>query len=248
MEEARCGYASSFRSAAATTAPIEEKEVSQRKTKVQDSCKRCGTCCQKGGPILHNEDRELLAAGHIGRENLITIRKGEQVYSPITGEVESAATEMIKLRGQKGEWTCIFYDEAEKTCRLYENRPLECRLLKCWDTKALEEVIGQRLLSRKDLVDEQDPLRRLIDIQERECSCATLAGLCEDLGKGRDEEILTQLTELVHRDFLLRLVALKELRVEERFEFFVLGRPLFKQLAPYGIKVFEEQGKVRLAL
>lgn len=222
--------------------------MKQKPSTPQTSCRCCGTCCQKGGPILHTEDRQLLDAGHLNRENLITIRQGEQVYMPIADNVEQAASEMLKLRGQTGEWTCFFYDAAAKNCRLYDNRPLECRLLKCWDTQALEAVIGTNLLSRKDLLDDHDPLRRLIDIHDRECSCATLAGLGADLGKVRDEEILTQLTELIHRDFLLRLVALKELKLEERLEFFLLGRPLFKQLAPYGIKVFEENGKVRLTL
>ena len=50
-------------------------------------CMRCGTCCTKGGPALHKEDKDILLDGHIGRERLVTIRKGELAFSPISGKI-----------------------------------------------------------------------------------------------------------------------------------------------------------------
>jgi len=217
-----------------------------RQTDKQD-CQRCGTCCLKGGPVLHDVDRELLDAGHITQGNLITIRKGEQVFSPISGKVESAAFEMLKMQGQGGNWTCSLYNAAEKICRLYDHRPLECRLLKCWAPSDLEAIIGRQLLSRYDFIPPDSPLRRLIDIHERECSCTMLSTLCAKFGLGQDELLLEEITQLIKRDVLLRLIALKELGLEERFEFFVLGRPLFKQLTPYGIRVYEQGDDLCLA-
>ncbi len=46
-------------------------------------CIRCGTCCKKGGPVLHHEDKDILRGGHVGYEHLVTLRKGEQAYNPI---------------------------------------------------------------------------------------------------------------------------------------------------------------------
>ena len=60
-----------------------------------DSCIRCGTCCLKGDPVLHHEDKKILLAGHIGYQHLVTIRKGELAFDPLSGKVEPVPKELV---------------------------------------------------------------------------------------------------------------------------------------------------------
>lgn len=115
------------------------------------SCIQCGTCCRKGGPVLHHEDKGLLDSGLIRAEHLITIRKGEPAFSPLSGKVEPASCELIKINGRKGEWTCCFFDAETPACTIYAHRPLECRLLECWDTEKLISVINKNTLAGSTL-------------------------------------------------------------------------------------------------
>ena len=45
-------------------------------------CKRCGTCCIKGGPVLHSVDLALITEGVIRPDQLVVIRHGEPAYNP----------------------------------------------------------------------------------------------------------------------------------------------------------------------
>ena len=47
--------------------------------KTAGECRRCGTCCEKGGPALHGEDRPLVDRGQVPARCLFTIRAGEPV-------------------------------------------------------------------------------------------------------------------------------------------------------------------------
>ena len=47
-------------------------------------CVRCGTCCGKGGPAFHHEDKMLIEQGIILSKHLYTIRAGEPVYDNVT--------------------------------------------------------------------------------------------------------------------------------------------------------------------
>ena len=140
-------------------------------------CIRCGTCCKKGGPSLHREDKKILLAGHIKRESLITIRKGELAFSPFSGRPEPIEKELVKIAGKGKGWVCCFYDEKESSCAIYEHRPLECRLFKCSDTAQLLSVIGKDTLARADILSEDDPIIRFIETHEQECSVS----MAEDL-------------------------------------------------------------------
>jgi Fe-S-cluster containining protein len=71
-----------------------KKEKSQGKI-LRNHCIRCGTCCLKGGPVLHHADKKILLAGHIGYQHLITIRKGEFAFNPVSAKVEPTSQELI---------------------------------------------------------------------------------------------------------------------------------------------------------
>ncbi len=58
-----------------------------------NTCLRCGTCCEKGGPGLHQEDRMLIEKGQIPAKYLYAIRKGERVYDNVKGCLVAAGSD-----------------------------------------------------------------------------------------------------------------------------------------------------------
>jgi Fe-S-cluster containining protein len=210
-------------------------------------CKQCGTCCRKGGPILHLEDRDILQAGHIQFQHLITIRKGELAFSPATDDLRPTDRELIKTAGRGNEWSCCFFDEKTDNCSIYEHRPLECRLLQCWDTAPLEAVINRNTLARADIIPADDPILPLIAYHDRECSCVRLfelaAGLKDETAK---KASVAGLTELVRQDLHIRSRAVAALALPVAVELFYFGRPLFSLLRPYGLTIHEQNGMIRL--
>jgi len=202
------------------------------------SCERCGTCCRKGGPVLHHEDKAILLGGHAGHRDLVTIRKGELVFDPVAGALRPAERELVKVRGRGAEWTCRFFDERASGCRIYEHRFLECRLLKCWDPAELVSVIGRNTITRADIINPGDPVLQVIAAHERECPSPEVQGLIAGLERGADRERnLARLAELVRKDRAIRSYALSELGLEREFELFIFGRPVTAILRAHGISL-----------
>lgn len=198
-------------------------------------CIRCGICCKKGGPSLHREDKNILLDGHIGRESLITIRKGESAVFPLNERPQPIEKELVKIAGKGKGWVCCFYDEVESSCTIYEHRPLECRLLKCWDTAQLLSVIGKDTMTRSDIFSEDEPIMRFIETHEKECSVSMAEGLISVLlEKNNDPESIAKLTALVHHDLAIRSKAISEFGLSLEAELFAFGRPLFKVLSARG--------------
>ena len=115
-------------------------------------CIRCGTCCQKGGPSLHLEDRALIEDGLIPAKYLFTIREGEPAYDNIKACIQLTETDIIKIKSRKNSQACIFFNPAAAECGIYENRPAECRALNCWDIADILNMYAKNRLSRKDLL------------------------------------------------------------------------------------------------
>ncbi|MDH3393888.1 MAG: YkgJ family cysteine cluster protein [Desulfobulbaceae bacterium] len=209
----------------------------------QTHCRQCGTCCKRGGPALHHQDTDLLREGVIGYRHLVTIREGEFAYSPASGALETVDRELVKINGQGGEWTCLFFEKGSSSCGIYGQRPLECRLLKCWEPDELLSVAGRDTICRRDIVNAGDPVVDLIAHQQRECPAESVALAVEswrqqpENDKGRDV-----LADLVRRDLALRNHAIVDLGLPAEVEFFVFGRPLFKQLAGFGVALREVDG------
>ena len=212
-------------------------------------CKQCGTCCRKGGPALHQEDREILRTGQIELKHLVTIRKGEMAFSPLTDTPQAIDRELIKTAGSNSDWTCCFYNEQTSGCTIYESRPLECRLLQCWDTAPLEAVINKDTLSRTDIIESDDPILEFIKAHEQACPCSRVTSLAAGLSKSAaGESILAELTELVRLDLQIRARAVTAFNIPVAVELFYFGRPVFVLLSPYGIKIHEDQAGIHLRL
>ncbi|MCF6291246.1 MAG: YkgJ family cysteine cluster protein [Desulfobacterales bacterium] len=212
-----------------------------------DHCRRCGTCCRKGGPALHRQDLEIVRSGRLEYRHLLTIRKGEWAYSPLTGQVEPTTHELVKTANQANEWACSFYDEPNRGCTIYDHRPLECRLLKCWAPEELVAVIGRHTLARTDIISPDNPLLGLVLYHERECPATSLARLVpENSRQAADQDKLAELTALVRKDLAIRRKAIQYLGPAGNEELFFLGRPLFIVLRAHGLVVHEQDGVLQL--
>lgn len=188
-------------------------------------CKRCGTCCINGGPVLHHEDLPLLKQGIIKTEQLLVLRQNEPAYQPISNTIEPAICEMLKIQGKTGRWECFFYDPEQKGCTIHHNRPLECRLLYCQDPTNLLAVIGKNCLTRFDLIPETDPARPFIKTQEdyRWKDINSLPATPAPLQ-------VQQTLETLKADLDLRQQAINTLQLSLAQELFYFGRPMFQGL------------------
>jgi len=216
---------------------------------LQQRCQRCGTCCKNGGPILHQDDMALVRKGIFALPQLVTIRKGEPSFNPFTGKVEPASREMIKIAGKGASWECIFYDAGRSACIIHADRPLECRLLQCWDTAQIEAVNGKNCLGRFDLVDNQDPIRDHIKRHEQQCSYARALPLLDNLSSAApDEKSMKELTGLMQQDLLLREQVVSAFGLTLQQELFYFGRPLFQSLQHPRLRVKMSGIAIRLEL
>lgn len=216
---------------------------------VQNECIRCGACCLKGGPALHHEDRKLILQNTIRLEHLVTIRQGEPAVSPLGDKLEYLQAEIIKLKGQANDWACLFFDRQNSSCLIYQHRPIECTLLKCWDTNDLEMIINKKLLCRTDIINDDSPILEQIAIHEEKCYLAGLEDLLSSLSvRSLQNEVMAEFTDMVRKDMGIRAQALSAPDFPEKNELFVFGRPLFIILQNFGIMVQELGGTLYLRI
>lgn len=211
----------------------------------QTECDRCGTCCIKGGPVLHKQDYDLAKDGYIPRGSLITIRKGELAYNPKTDTIGPVSCELIKIAGKGGEWSCLYYDESVKECKIYLNRPFACTILKCWNPKELLDLVENDTLSRFDIVDGNDPMYLAVLESDRLFPCPDMkeiAAWSEDIFNKQK----AGLEKLINEDlnFRTQLVRLKGLALSD--ELFLFGRPLFQLLQPLGFSIVQGSNGIKL--
>ena len=156
----------------------------------------------------------------LGCQHLVTIRQGELAYDPVRGGLAPSARELVKIKGTGGEWTCCFFEPATSTCGIYSHRPLECRLLKCWEPDELLAVIGRETLCRKDILGPDHPSLALIALHEQQCPAA---GAAEAIaGWQSDKEnpaALARLTQLVRQDLSVRHQAVMAGKLPERLSY-----------------------------
>ena len=214
---------------------------------LQKECRRCGNCCLKGGPALHPEDLLLLEENYLRQEDLLTIRKGEPLLGLIGGKPRPARAELIKIRGRGTDWTCLFFNRQHASCKIYTHRPLECVLLQCWNTEALEKIAGTNLISRHDIIASHAPVMPFIEEQQERCPLDMLEGMRIPITRGEGLPVaMSQLTELVNADLEIRSQAHKKLQFSLELELFYFGRPLFVILKQFGIMAREEYGALTL--
>ncbi len=198
-----------------------------------EECKRCGRCCVKGGPVLHTSDRVLVVDGILSPVDLLTIRRGEPGFDPCHNKVVMLESELIKVRGRDKIGTCKFYDPQRYACLIYDKRPMECRLLKCWDTKELEAVFMRDLLIRRDLV---PPGTALFELIERHDLVFDLRKITEILLNSSDSCMgnTSIINKLIEEERCFRQKVIRELSIGEAELDFFFGRPLEEVVAVLG--------------
>jgi Fe-S-cluster containining protein len=223
--------------------------MKNQRTKKEKECKRCGTCCRKGGPCLHTVDRPLVEEGAIRLANLFTIRTGEWVNDNVRDCLTPATTEIIKIKGSRRSWACIHFNQKNRICRIYANRPMECRLLTCWDTHPLEAFYATERLSRKDLLGDVPGLWELIEYHQSACDHAKLRQWADELlaiAPCMSSKAKEKILEAVCFDASVRKLASEKVKADpEQFDF-IFGRPLVQTLKIYRLTV--DQGSNGLFL
>ena len=209
-------------------------------------CMRCGTCCKKGGPAFHHADKILIEEGLIHSKYLYTIRKGELAYDNIKQCLEPVSSDVIKIKGKNKSLTCIFFNEPQSACTIYENRPIECRALKCWDTKALEDLYAKKRLTRKDLISEIEGLWGLIKAHQERCNYQTIRKLVNTINSDSGGEARQKLTEIIQFDIEIRKLVVSWGDLDMEMLDFLFGRPLKQTLKNFGLKIRQKGEKIVL--
>ena len=210
-----------------------KKGTSRAKT----HCIRCGVCCEKGGPAFHTQDRPLIEDGTIHTRYLYTIRKGELVLDNVEGRLKPADTDIIKIKGKRPSWECVFYQAKNKTCSIYEHRPLECRLLKCWDTWDMETLYEKDRLTRRDILAGIEGLWGLITDHETQCAHDEINRAIQNLDGPFAKEAKKVIAGAVQYDGAIRGLVLKNGHITPDMIDFLFGRPLTATLKSAGLTV-----------
>jgi len=200
-------------------------------------CKQCGTCCKKGGPSFHLEDKYLIDKGIIPSKYIYTIRKGERSYDNVKECFFPASSDILKLKGQKGSWTCVFFSEINHRCKIYEHRPMECKVLKCWDTREIENIYAKNRLTRQDLISSVEGLWELVEGHQERCSYDMLQFFIDSLHKGKKDEALKGILEIIEYDINIRELVVQKAGLETDLTDFLFGRPITETIKIYGLKI-----------
>jgi Fe-S-cluster containining protein len=211
------------------------------------SCRRCGACCKKGGPTFHQTDKPLIENGIIQIRYLYTLRKGELVRDPIRGSILPTNAELIKIRSKDGKGICTFYDGNYGHCQIYAHRPLECQLLKCWDTSALEAMYEKDRLSRRDLLADMAGLWELLVDHGQRCDYSRMQDLISNLKKEYKKQLAGELCEMISYDNHLRQLVIEKGQMKPEMLDFLLGRPMEETLEGYGLRLRRLEGKIVLS-
>jgi len=210
-------------------------------------CKRCGTCCKKGGPCFHIEDKMLIEKGMILIKHLYTIREGELAYDNVKGCLIPATSDLIKTKGKNDSWECIFFNEKGNLCEIYDKRPVECRVLKCWDTREIEQIYFKNRLTRKDLVYKVEGLWDLIKDHQSRCSYDKIKHFVKELDGEKKNEAIEGIYDILLYDDSIRELVVKKGKMDPENLDFLFGRPIVATIRMFGLKAEKRDGKYYLS-
>lgn len=212
------------------------------------SCRRCGACCQKGGPALHVQDAPLFSGPQaLDLAQVVTLRAGELAFDQVRGEVLPLKAELLKLRGAGETWTCVFYDPADNACGLYDRRPAECRALFCQDTSALAAMYDKDRLARRDLLPRGRGIVAVIAEHDALVPAGSVIALAQSLRAGGQEALdaETELSRMALADQAFRKSLHERAGIAPEYHEFFFGRPAEALFAAAGLAL---RADVRLGL
>lgn len=213
--------------------------MDQQVKKTITECIRCGTCCMKGGPALHEDDIKHVDGGVIPLTALYTIRKGELAYDNVNsnGGLIRQEAEIIKIKSLADSKTCMYFDDANKSCEIYDNRPIECRVLECWDTTGIEKIYSRDRLNRNKVLRNVSWLLELINAHESKCAFEKIQALVNARESG-DHSAAPELSKTLNYDSHFRNLVIEKGNVPSDMLDFLFGRPLFLIVQQqFGIKI-----------
>lgn len=198
-------------------------------------CIRCGKCCEKGGPSLHTEDLSLVESGVVLLRDLYTIRQGETAFDNVRGNLFPVTSDIVKIKSKKGSRACVFMDRKDKksVCAIYQNRPLECRVLKCWDTREIEQVYNTDRITRKEIFGRTEGLWELVKSHQIQCAGERIERLARQIKLG-NEDAHERIREIISYDSHIRSLVSEKGKLDPEICDFLFGRPM-KQI----VKAFE---------
>lgn len=203
------------------------------------NCIRCGTCCMKGGPTLHEADAELFVRGTLADRQVYTLRRGEVVRN-IDEILMVLDHEMIKIKGVGETWSCMFYDSEQSACGIYEDRPQECRAMKCWDPRELKGVMSMPCLQRKDLIKPGEGILKIVEAHDTKCSYAVLESAVRKLQGPDAGDAVNKILDLLQYDQYMRPFLADKLGIDPEAMDFLFGRPLVTTIPMFGLRVKQE--------
>ena len=212
----------------------------------QTDCKQCGTCCKKGGPTFHAEDKFLIDKGAVPVKLLFTIREGELAHDNVKGGLTPVPTDLIKIKGKKNSWECILFDEKNNACTIYDYRPLECKALKCWDTREIESVYQNDRLTRKDLLSGIRGLWEMVEDHHSRCSYHKIGSLAKSMAGGKNKIAVNGIIDIIKYDMQVRSLIVEKGSIDPEMVDFLLGRSLPDTIKMFGIKITQAGGIYKL--
>jgi len=216
------------------------KSINIKKKGHITECIRCGTCCKKGGPSFHLADKHLIDKGIILSKYLFTIRKGELAYDNVRQELLPLSSELIKIKGKNDSNTCIFFNESEKKCEIYKNCPVECKALKCWDTREIEKIYSINRLTRKDLLFDIEGLWELVKDHQARCSYEKIKEMLQKQDKSK-KAIQKEIRQIIQYDTQIRHLVVKKGGMDSKILDFLFGRPLTVTIKSFGFAYSSEK-------
>lgn len=203
------------------------------------SCRRCGTCCLKGGPALHLADLELVTSGILPLATLYTIRCHEPAFDNVISRIAPAPSDIIKIKPlDPGRSACFYYQRHPQGCSIYEQRPLECRVLQCWDTREIEAVYRRDRLTREHLLAGRTGYWDLIVEHQTRCDYECLADLAGQVKQNpQASQATTAIVAMLRYDHSLRETIKDQAGLAPGLFDFLFGRPLTMTLGYFGLKL-----------
>ncbi|HWR03920.1 MAG TPA: YkgJ family cysteine cluster protein [Humidesulfovibrio sp.] len=209
----------------------------------ETACRRCGTCCRKGGPALHAADAHLFSGENALELSLVvTLRAGEPAFDQVRGQAMPLEHELLKLRGAGGTWTCAQYDAKTRSCGLYDRRPQECRTLSCQDTSALAAMYDKDRLRRADLLPKGHAIHAVMAEHEALVPVARIAALAGELRAGGQEglDAEAELSRMALSDRAFRKSLAERAGIPSEYHDFFLGRDAAALFAAAGLSLRDD--------
>ncbi|GFK94139.1 hypothetical protein NNJEOMEG_01978 [Fundidesulfovibrio magnetotacticus] len=200
------------------------------------TCRRCGRCCQAGPPALHKDDLELLAAGAITRDRLVTLRAGELARDNVRGGLAPLARELVRLASAETGHACVFHEPDAARCAIHHARPAECRLLFCRDPRTLVDYYSRDRLTRADIVPQEGALAELARFHDKTFPAARIMALARRAAEG-SAAANAELSELASAEDRFRRAFLERTGTPGGELDFLFGRALPRLCAPFGVSI-----------